>query len=107
MARHSAHGFKPFKLGDKVWLEATNLHFPNRSRKLAPKQEGPFPIIQVLSPLNYQLKLPPAWKIHPVFHASLLSAYTETDTHRPPFTQPPPDQIEAQTLKTYKKNKHL
>ncbi|KAI5118039.1 hypothetical protein M0805_009221 [Coniferiporia weirii] len=95
MAQHSARGFQPFKLGDKVWLEATNLHFPNRSRKLAPKREGPFPIIQVLSPLNYQLKLPPAWKIHPVFHASLLSAYTETDTHGPPFTQPPPDHIEG------------
>ncbi|KAI5116922.1 hypothetical protein M0805_009909 [Coniferiporia weirii] len=65
------------------------------SRKLAPKREGPFTIIQVLSPLNYRLKLPPAWKIHPVFHASLLSAYTETDIHGPPFTQPPPDQIEG------------
>ncbi|KAI5115866.1 hypothetical protein M0805_004672 [Coniferiporia weirii] len=95
MAHHGTHGFKPFKLGDRVWLEATNLHFPNRSCKLAPKWEGPFPIIQVLSPLNYHLKLPPAWKIHPVFHASLLSAYTETDIHRPPFTQPPPDQIKG------------
>ncbi|KAI5116101.1 hypothetical protein M0805_000056 [Coniferiporia weirii] len=65
------------------------------SRKLAPKWEGPFSIIQVLSPLNYHLKLPPAWKIHPVFHASLLSTYTETDIHGPPFTQPPPDQIEG------------
>ncbi|KAI5116048.1 hypothetical protein M0805_000565 [Coniferiporia weirii] len=33
MVQHSAHGFRPFKLGDKVWLEATNLHFPNRSLK--------------------------------------------------------------------------
>ncbi|KAI5116900.1 hypothetical protein M0805_004033 [Coniferiporia weirii] len=95
MARYGTRGFKPFKLGDKVWLEATNLHFPNRSRKLAPKREGPFAIIQVLSPLNYRLKLPPAWKIHPIFHASLLSAYTETNIHGPPFTQPPPDQIEG------------
>ncbi|KAI5121006.1 hypothetical protein M0805_005952 [Coniferiporia weirii] len=66
-----------------------------RSCKLAPKREGPFSIIQVLSPLNYRLNLPPAWKIHPVFHTSLLSTYTETDTHGPPFTQPPPDQIEG------------
>ncbi|KAI5115935.1 hypothetical protein M0805_007711 [Coniferiporia weirii] len=95
MVRHGARGFCPFKLGDKVWLEATNLHFPNRSHKLAPKWEGPFPIIQVLSPLNYRLSLPPAWKIHPIFHASLLSAYMETNTHGPSFTQPPPDQIEG------------
>ncbi|KAI5116595.1 hypothetical protein M0805_006927 [Coniferiporia weirii] len=65
MARRGARGFRPFKLGDKV-----------------------------LSPLNYRLKLPPAWKIHPIFHASLLSTYMETDTHGPPFTQPPPDQID-------------
>ncbi|KAI5117424.1 hypothetical protein M0805_007775 [Coniferiporia weirii] len=95
MAQHGSHSFHPFKLNNKVWLEATNLHFPNRSCELAPKWEGPFSIIQVLSLLNYQLNLPPAWKIHPVFHASLLSAYTETDTHGPPFTQPPPDQIEG------------
>ncbi|KAI5115587.1 hypothetical protein M0805_008605 [Coniferiporia weirii] len=80
MVRYGSHGFQPFKLGDKVWLEATNLHFPNRL---------------LLSPLNYRLKLPPAWKIHPIFHASLLSTYTETDIHGPPFTQPPPDQIEG------------
>ncbi|KAI5115898.1 hypothetical protein M0805_006874 [Coniferiporia weirii] len=75
--------------------EIPSLTLRLRSRKLAPKREGPFPIIQVLSPLNYRLKLPPAWKIHPVFHASLLSTYTETNIHGPPFTQPPPDQIEG------------
>ncbi|KAI5115494.1 hypothetical protein M0805_009069 [Coniferiporia weirii] len=58
MARFGAQGFKPFKLGNKVWLEATNLHFPNHSHKLSPKWEGQFSIIQVLSPLNYHLKLP-------------------------------------------------
>ncbi|THG94593.1 hypothetical protein EW145_g8110 [Phellinidium pouzarii] len=68
MACHTSHKFTPFKLGDKVWLEATHLHFPNRSRKLSPKREGPFTIKQVLSPLNYCLTLPKAWRIHPVFH---------------------------------------
>ncbi|KAI5116973.1 hypothetical protein M0805_002060, partial [Coniferiporia weirii] len=91
MARFRTQGFKPFKLGDKVWLEATNLHFPNRSRKLSPEQEGPFSIIQVLSPLNYHLKLPDTWRIHPIFHTALLSTYTETKAHRPPFSLPPPD----------------
>ncbi|THG98125.1 hypothetical protein EW145_g7480 [Phellinidium pouzarii] len=61
MARHTSRNFTPFKLGDKVWLEATHLHFPNRSHKLSPKWEGPFTIEQVLSPLNYRLTLPKAW----------------------------------------------
>ncbi|THH00881.1 hypothetical protein EW145_g7016 [Phellinidium pouzarii] len=95
MARHTSRNFTPFKLGDKVWLEATHLHFPNRSRKLSPKREGPFTIKQVLSPLNYRLKLPKAWRIHPVFHASLLTPFAETDSHGPSFTQPPPDLIDG------------
>ncbi|THG99331.1 hypothetical protein EW145_g7286 [Phellinidium pouzarii] len=95
MARHTSRNFTPFKLGDKVWLEATHLHFPNQSRKLSPKREGPFTIEQVLSPLNYRLKLPKAWRIHPVFHASLLTPFAETDSHGPSFTQPPPDLIDG------------
>ncbi|THG95666.1 hypothetical protein EW145_g7915, partial [Phellinidium pouzarii] len=95
MARHTSCNFTPFKLGDKVWLEATHLHFPNRSCKLSPKREGPFTIEQVLSPLNYRLKLPKAWRIHPVFHASLLTPFAETDSHGPSFTQPPPDLIDG------------
>ncbi|THH04063.1 hypothetical protein EW145_g5803 [Phellinidium pouzarii] len=95
MAHHTSRNFTPFKLGNKVWLEATHLHFPNRSHKLSPKWEGPFTIEQVLSPLNYCLKLPKAWQIHPVFHASLLTPFAETNSHGPSFTQPPPDLIDG------------
>ncbi|THH01490.1 hypothetical protein EW145_g6904 [Phellinidium pouzarii] len=83
------------RLCDKVWLEATHLHFPNQSRKLSPKWEGPFTIKQVLSPLNYHLTLPKAWRIHPVFHASLLTPFAETNSHGPSFTQLPPDLIDG------------
>jgi hypothetical protein len=59
--------FIPFKKGDKVWLDSKNLKLPYPTRKLALKREGPFPIIEVISPLSYRLKLPNQWKIHPVF----------------------------------------
>ncbi|KIJ08488.1 hypothetical protein PAXINDRAFT_48369, partial [Paxillus involutus ATCC 200175] len=39
------------------------------------------------------LELPATWKIHDVFHASLLSTYRETPEHGPNFTKPPPDLI--------------
>ena len=94
MQRHIQTKFKPFKQGEKVWLEATNLSFPNRPRKFSPKREGPFEIEQVLSPLSYKLKIPEAWRIHPVFHASLLTPFRQTDSHGPSFTQPPPDIID-------------
>jgi hypothetical protein len=66
------------------------------TRKLAPKREGPFSITEVLSPLSYRLKLPSQWRIHPVFHAALLSPYRETNEHGPNFLEPPPDLIEGE-----------
>jgi len=88
--------FVPFAKGDKVWLEAKNLNLGYPNRKLAPKREGPFTIIDVLSPITYRLALPSQWRIHPVFHAALLSPYKENDTHGPNFIAPPPDIIDGE-----------
>jgi hypothetical protein len=52
--------------------------------KLALKCYGPFSVIRVISPMVYQLDIPPQWKarrIHDVFHASLLTPYHETSVH--------------------------
>ena len=65
-------------------------------RKLAPRQEGPFEISHVISLLAYHLQLPLTWKIHDVFHASLLSAYQETAEHGPNYVNPPPEEIEGE-----------
>ena len=85
-----------YNTGDQVWLEATNLCFPLQATKLNPKRYGPFKIIKEISPIVYQLNLPPAWKIHDVFHSSLLSPYQETTAHGPNFTRPPPDLIDGE-----------
>ena len=77
-----------------MWLEATHLHLKYPSRKLAPKRHRPFEITHVLSLLTYQLQLPSTWKIHDVFHASLLSSYHSTEMHGPFFLNPPPDIID-------------
>ena len=71
---------------------ALPIYYP--SRKLAPKRHGPFEIIQVLSPLTYKLRLPSTWKIHNVFHFSLLSSYRSTESYGPSFSSPPPDVID-------------
>jgi hypothetical protein len=42
------------------------------------------------------LELPPAWRIHDIFHASLLSPYKETPEHGPNFSQPPPDIVDGE-----------
>ena len=77
-----------------MWLEATHLRLKYPSRKLAPKRHGLFEITRVLSSLTYQLRLPGTWKIHDVFHASLLSSYCSTEMHGPSFLNPPPDVID-------------
>ena len=85
-----------FKCGNQVWLEATNLKFPHQKTKLLPKRYGPFTITKEISPVAYQIKLPPSWNIHNVFHASLLSPYHETTAHGPNFSRPPPDLIKGE-----------
>ena len=75
-----------YHAGEKVWLEATHLKLPYQMTKLNPKWYGPFVITKEISPVAYQLDLPPAWRIHNVFHCSLLSPYRETPSYRPNFT---------------------
>ena len=82
-----------FVVGDQVLLEGTHLKLPHQSTKLAPKRYGPFTITKQINPVTYQLILPVTWQIHPVFHASLLSPYVETDAHRPNYSRLPPDLI--------------
>jgi hypothetical protein len=91
--------YQPFKEGDKVWLEGRNLHMSHPFPKLAPKRYGPFLVEQVINPVVFKLKLPEQWKqkcLHPVFHASLLTPYKETEEHGANFLEPPPDVIEGE-----------
>ena len=85
--------FTPFRKGQEVWLEAKNLKLQYANRKLAPKRQGPFKITEVLGPVTYKLKLPVSWRIHPVFHANLLTPYHENNIHGPNYTMPPPDLV--------------
>jgi Integrase zinc binding domain/Chromo (CHRromatin Organisation MOdifier) domain len=88
--------FHPFVVGQKVWLEGTNLKTSHPTKKFAPKQYGPFPITDVILPMVYCLTLPPSWKIHNVFHVLLLTPYKEMEEHGPNFAEPPLELIEEQ-----------
>jgi len=89
--------FTPFEVGTKVWLKGTNLRLPsNITTKLALRQYRPFMVAAKISNVTYKLSLPPTWKIHDVFHTSLLTPYKETDQHGPNFIELPPDIIEGE-----------
>ena len=60
--------FVLWKVGNKVWLEGK----------------------------NRCLHLPPTWRIHDVFHASLLLTYQDTAEHWPNFVNPPLEEIDSE-----------
>jgi hypothetical protein len=66
-----------FKVGDLVWLNRKNIETTRPSLKLDFKRFGPFKITKVVgeSKLAFELDLPPRWRIHNVFHGSLLDPY--------------------------------
>jgi len=82
--------------GQKVWLNAQSLALPYRTIKLVPRRHGPFIIEEVQLPVVYKLWVPPQWNIHPIFHASLLMPYVETEEHRENYSRPPSDIIEGE-----------
>jgi hypothetical protein len=84
-----------YKTGDQVWLEGHHLRTNQPTAKLAPKRHGPFKVVQVMSPVNYRLKLPIQWSIHDVFHTDLLTPYHETPTHGANYQRPLPDLVEG------------
>ena len=80
MAERIKLNFTPFKKGQMVWLDTRHLKM-NYHKKMAPKHEGPFEIKDVLGLVTYQLKLPESWKIHKVFHATLLCPHKENEVY--------------------------
>ena len=82
-------------VGEKVWLETTNLHMGG-PKKLQMKQTGPFEVEEVISQTAFQLHIPSRWKIHPIFHTSLLMTYKDTVEHGPNFLQPLLDLINGE-----------
>jgi len=61
-----------YQVGDLVMLDGRNIKTRRLSKKLDHKKHGPFQIEKIVSPLAIRLTLPWRWKIHNVFHVSLL-----------------------------------
>jgi len=64
-----------YQVGDLVMLNGRNIQTRRPSRKMEHKNHGPFQIEKLVAPLAARLTLPRKWKIHKVFHVSLLELY--------------------------------
>jgi hypothetical protein len=96
MKKQGSRCFRPYKEGEQVWIEGTNLKTLYPTAKLGPKWYGPFKILKQLSAAVYQVEIPKHWKIHNVFHTNLITPYKEMELHRPNFTRPPPDLVDTE-----------
>ena len=67
-----------FSVGDLVLLRTQNLRLKGIPHKLQRKFCGPYKILERIGTQAYQLKLPDSWRIHPVFHISLLQQWRES-----------------------------
>ena len=72
-------GVKPqsYAPGEKIWLNSRYIK-TKCNRKLEAKFFGPFRVLHPVGKQAYKLELPKKWRIHDVFHVSLL----EQDTTR-------------------------
>jgi hypothetical protein len=73
-----------YQVGDLVMLSGCNLSTRRPSRKMDHKNHGPFQIEKIVSPLAVRLTLPRKWKIHNVFHVSLLEPFRTSEHRTPP-----------------------
>ena len=82
-----------FQVGDMVLLSTKYLKLKHsEGRKLLPKWVGPFKVVRAVGPVAYELEMNPGWKVHPVFHVSLLEPYRTDGRVQPP---PPPVELEG------------
>lgn len=52
------------------------------TKKLAPKWIGPYEITEVINEVAMRVALPKKWKMHNVFHVSLLKPYEQPNAYQ-------------------------
>jgi hypothetical protein len=72
------------EVGQLVLLSSKNIRITTTGTpKLLPRYLGPFKVTKLIGRAAVKLAIPAAWKIHPVFHVSLLKIWKGPDTPEP------------------------
>ncbi len=92
-----------FAAGDDVYLSTTNIKWLEGAKKLLPPWI-PAKILRKVSAVAYEVELPDHWRVHPVFHVSLLkpavrsAKYPREQDSRPGPVNEDGDQWEAEKI---------
>ena len=76
--------------GDLVLLSTRHLRMRDVPVKLQRRFVGPFRVESQISRVAYKLELPAHWRVHPVFHSSLLKPFQQSSWSCP-VDAPQPD----------------
>ena len=82
-----------YQPGDRVYLDASDIHTTRPSHKLSHWRLGPFPVIRKVGNSAYCLRLPPSMsRLHPVFNIIKLTLAPEDPVpgqhlHPPPLPE--------------------
>jgi hypothetical protein len=86
--RHYNKGrlLKEFEIGELVLLNTTSLRLLGQEAsgvgtKLLPWYNGPFEVLDKLSPVTYHIRLPSSYHIHPVLNIAHLEPYSSSPPH--------------------------
>jgi len=83
-----------YKLGDMVYLDASDISTTRPSRKLSHRRLGPFPVERQVSQHAYKLRLPFQMRcLHPVFNVVKLTTAPADPIPGCHPTPPPPPEI--------------
>ena len=85
-----------YAIGDLVMLNAKNIRTKRPTKKLAPKLYGPFRILEKIGSRSFRLELQTRWRIHNVFHVSLLEPYRANNIEGRATSRPKPEEIEGE-----------
>ena len=86
-----------FNPGNKVFLDAKDIHITQPSKKLLHRRLGPYPVVRRVGSNTYRLLLPPSMScLHPVFNViKLMLAPIDPIAGRHALPPPPPELIDS------------
>lgn len=83
-----------FEVGEKVFLDASDISTTRPTKKFAHRYLGPYPVVRPVGSHAYRLKLPQSMsRIHPVFHVIKLMPVPPDPIEGRRARPPPPPEI--------------